>query len=138
MTHVGFIGRGARALLALALSAVMLTPGACGRAAPSPPPPASGELPGLAQIEDREERDAVVEVVGLIRAGGPFRYPDKDGSVFGNFERRLPDAPRGTYHEYTVPTPGVAHRGARRIIAGREPDLWYTRDHYATFIRLTP
>ena len=37
----------------------------------------------------------------LIRQGGPFRY-EKDGVVFGNRERLLPQAKRGFYREYTV------------------------------------
>ena len=72
----------------------------------------------------------------LIREGGPFPY-DKDGSVFGNRERQLPARKRGYYREYTVRTPGVAHRGARRIVCGgarRAPDAcYYTRDHYTSF-----
>lgn len=70
----------------------------------------------------------------LIADGGPFPY-DRDGVVFGNFEGRLPKKSRGYYHEYTVPTPGLSHRGARRIIAGGKPprEFWYTGDHYETF-----
>src|SRR5580704_11427830 len=52
-----------------------------------------------------------------IHTGGPFPY-ERDGVVFGNRERLLPPEPRGYYHEYTVPTPGVRSRGARRIICG--------------------
>lgn len=69
--------------------------------------------------------------------GGPFPY-DRDGIVFGNFERRLPKQNRGYYHEYTVPTPGLSHRGVRRIIAGGQPpsEFWYTGDHYESFQRI--
>ena len=49
-----------------------------------------------------------------IRAGGSFPYP-RDGVVFSNRENLLPAKARGYYHEYTVPTPGVRTRGARRI-----------------------
>lgn len=77
------------------------------------------------------------EVMGRILQGGPFRY-DKDGSVFGNRERLLPGEKRGYYREYTVPTPGVRHRGARRIVCGgfkpRAPEAcYYTEDHYSSF-----
>ena len=77
----------------------------------------------------------------LILAGGPFPYPHKDGSVFGNRERLLPLHPRGYYREYTVRTPGVNHRGARRIVCGGSrpttPDhCYYTADHYASFSRI--
>ncbi|QIL82381.1 ribonuclease N [Diaphorobacter sp. HDW4A] len=72
----------------------------------------------------------------LIKEGGPFAS-EKDGSVFGNYERQLPKARRGYYHEYTVKTPGARNRGARRIVCGgpvRVPDAcYYTNDHYASF-----
>ena len=72
-----------------------------------------------------------------ILKGGPFPY-EKDGTVFGNRERLLPRAMRGFYREYTVRTPGVKHRGARRIVCGgqvpRNPQTcYYTQDHYASF-----
>jgi ribonuclease T1 len=79
-------------------------------------------------------------VMEQIRQGGPFRY-EKDGTVFGNRERLLPRAKRGYYREYTVPTPGLRHRGARRIVCGgeepRTPDAcYYTEDHYSSFRRI--
>jgi len=74
--------------------------------------------------------------LGLIQRGGPFPYPQKDGTVFGNFERRLPIAARGYYREYTVPTPGARNRGARRIIASQRREYYYTGDHYATFAKI--
>lgn len=80
----------------------------------------------------------------LIRRGGPFPYPRKDGSVFGNFERRLPPQARGYYREYTVPTPGRRDRGPRRIVAGEgragdvatSGEYYYTEDHYRSFRRI--
>jgi ribonuclease T1 len=75
------------------------------------------------------------DAVHLIEAGGPFPYA-QDGVVFNNAERRLPDEPRGYYREYTVPTPGSADRGARRIITGKNGEYYYTPDHYETFRRV--
>ena len=77
------------------------------------------------------------QVMELIRQGGPFRY-EKDGTVFGNRERLLPSQRRGFYREYTVPTPGLSHRGARRIVCGglqpKAPEAcYYTEDHYSSF-----
>lgn len=77
-----------------------------------------------------------------IRSGGPFPYA-KDGTVFGNRERLLPQRKRGYYREYTVPTTRASHRGARRIVCGgqraTEPDAcYYTADHYASFVRIAP
>jgi ribonuclease T1 len=77
------------------------------------------------------------EVLAQIHSGGPFRF-EKDGTVFGNRERLLPRQSRGFYREYTVPTPGLSHRGARRIVCGgwqpQRPDAcYYSADHYASF-----
>ncbi|MFM2274439.1 MAG: hypothetical protein RL211_311 [Pseudomonadota bacterium] len=81
------------------------------------------------------------QTYALIRQGGPFPY-EKDGVVFGNRERLLPAHQRGYYREYTVKTPGVSHRGARRIVCGgqpRTPDAcYYTADHYASFRKIVP
>lgn len=72
--------------------------------------------------------------IALIQQGGPFPHR-QDGSVFGNREQRLPERPRGYYHEYTVDTPGAGNRGARRIVTGGNPPTgwFYSDDHYETF-----
>lgn len=71
----------------------------------------------------------------LIKRGGPFPFA-RDGVVFGNYEKRLPQRPRGYYHEYTVKTPGSRNRGARRIVCGHVPECYYSGDHYRTFQRI--
>lgn len=84
------------------------------------------------------------QTLALIKQGGPFPHARKDGSVFGNFEKKLPLKPRGYYREYTVPTPGLSHRGPRRIVAGQgergdvrtSGEYYYTADHYKTFRRI--
>ena len=75
------------------------------------------------------------DTLRLIKQGGPFPYP-RDGIVFGNFEKRLPKKQRGYYHEYTVKTPGVRSRGARRIVCGQPSECYYSDDHYETFKRI--
>ena len=70
-----------------------------------------------------------------IRQGGPFPYT-KDGTVFRNRERLLPQAANGYYREYTVTTPGRRDRGAQRIITGQQGEIYYTGDHYASFVRV--
>jgi ribonuclease T1 len=72
------------------------------------------------------------QVLALIKKGGPFPY-SRDGVIFGNREKRLPKQARGYYKEYTVKTPGVRTRGARRIIAGAKGEYFYTDNHYETF-----
>lgn len=71
----------------------------------------------------------------LIKSGGPFPYP-QDGRVFSNREKLLPPHKRGYYREYTVRTPGLRHRGARRIVAGSPGEYFYTEDHYRSFRRI--
>ncbi len=73
--------------------------------------------------------------IALIQRGGPFPHA-QDGSVFGNREGHLPQRPRGYYHEYTVDTPGLSHRGARRIVTGGDPPVawYYTDNHYESFM----
>jgi ribonuclease T1 len=75
------------------------------------------------------------EALALIKQGGPFPYA-QDGAVFTNRERRLPIAPRGTYREYTVKTPGRHDRGGRRIVASSTGQFWYSEDHYRSFKRI--
>lgn len=110
-----------------------------------------GSEPAQARSGDREAvAEATValaalprearEVYRLIHQGGPFEY-EKDGTVFQNRERLLPIHPRGYYREYTVKTPGLKHRGARRIVCGgrevvQPKECYYTADHYASFRRI--
>ncbi|NUR25071.1 MAG: ribonuclease N [Catenulispora sp.] len=74
-------------------------------------------------------------VIRRIDAGGPFQHR-QDGVTFQNRERLLPKQPSGYYREYTVDTPGAEDRGARRLVAGRQGELYYTPDHYRSFLRV--
>ena len=100
-------------------------------AAPASPPAASAPTDVALAAFLPQEAHATLR---LIAQGGPFPH-SQDGSVFGNREKRLPSKPRGYYHEYTVETPGLGHRGARRIITGGQPPdvYYYTDDHYDSF-----
>ena len=102
-------------------------PAASAPSVATPAPSPADTLPGFLPREARE-------TVALILAGGPFPHP-QDGTVFGNRERRLPEKPRGYYREYTVTTPGIDHRGGRRIVTGgTPPEVWYySDDHYDSF-----
>jgi ribonuclease T1 len=112
----------AAALLAVALCAW------AGLAAGGAPPP----IPEIAAAELPREAH---ETLRLIEQGGSYPY-ERDGAVFGNFERFLPARERGYYREYTVTTPGITHRGARRIVAGKGGERYYTDDHYRSFRRI--
>ena len=114
-----------RAIAAILLGLLFAAPAALARS----------ETPAeaaLAEIAAAELPGEARETISLIRKGGPFPFP-RDGVVFVNFEKRLPTRARGYYREYTVRTPGARGRGARRIVAGRDGDLYYTDDHYNSF-----
>lgn len=105
-------------------------------AGPLSRPTGSGDGAGLPLVDLARLPVEAQHTVALIGRGGPFPYA-KDGAVFGNRERRLPVQRSGYYREYTVPTPGSNDRGARRIIAGDAGrQLFYTADHYASFVRI--
>lgn len=91
---------------------------------------------GLLYVDLADLPPEAAEVMARIDAGGPYDFPDRDGSTFGNLEGLLPDQPRGYYAEYTVETPGLDHRGARRIVAGDGGERYWTADHYASFQRI--
>ena len=119
---------GTRLLVEVLLGLLFLVPPALARGEAPPAAVATevavAELPGEAR-----------QTIALIRKGGPFPY-ERDGVVFGNFEKHLPVQARGYYREYTVRTPGARNRGARRIVAGKGGELYYTDDHYQSFRRI--
>lgn len=92
--------------------------------------------PGLTERPLSELPAEATETWGLIERGGPFPYPDDDGTVFGNRERLLPAEDPGYYHEYTVETPRSRDRGTRRLVTGAEDEVYYTEDHYESFVRV--
>ena len=91
----------------------------------------NARLPAVAEADLPPEARTTLH---LIDRGGPFPYR-RDGVVFKNLERLLPQQQRGYYREYTVPTPGSRDRGARRIITGEQPPavFYFTADHYRSF-----
>lgn len=120
-------------LLLLAVAAVV------GTWQPAPPeaPAASGAPSATGITAPAWLPPEAVATLQLIQRGGPFPHR-QDGTVFQNRERLLPQQPRGYYREYTVRTPGLSHRGARRIVTGGNPPAvyYYTEDHYRSFRRL--
>ena len=140
-----------RPLLVLVALGLLLVGGYAVRQWQSDPPPgtpAGGTSAPASVVGGGQQRDSgsglpVVALSGLpaqaretyqlIRRGGPYPY-DRDGVVFGNREGLLPRRAAGYYHEYTVRTPGSSDRGARRIIAGGSGEVYYTGDHYASFV----
>jgi ribonuclease T1 len=101
------------------------------------PSPQSGTDPvsGLPLVQLAALPPEAAGTVDLIDAGGPFPE-DEDGGTFENREELLPDESLGYYAEYTVPTPGADDRGARRIVAGDDGELYWTGDHYRSLERI--
>jgi guanyl-specific ribonuclease Sa len=130
-----------RALKPLLLIAVLAIAALLwGRHAPESSPPRVGEtafrttVPHASQGLPSFLPPEAADTLARIAHGGPFEHR-QDGVVFQNRESRLPRMPEGYYHEYTVDTPGLDYRGARRIITGGSPPqiYYYTDDHYRTF-----
>ena len=119
------------------------------QAQPASPVPdrqvAAATIAAPADISDCSLADLPAEAtdtVNLIHSGGPFPYPENDGTVFDNREGILPSESDGYYHEYTVITPGSDNRGTRRIVTGGTPltdpaHYYYTGDHYESFCEIT-
>lgn len=88
---------------------------------------------GLATIAESALPAEARDVIHRIDSGGTFKYR-QDGVTFQNREGLLPAEPRGYYREYTVTMPGASDRGPRRLILGRQGQLYYTPDHYRSFL----
>jgi len=58
------------------------------------------------------------------------------GDTFGNREGLLPNAPGRVYYECDIDTNGSNSRGAKRIVFSNDGLIYYTEDHYESFILL--
>lgn len=125
--------RARRPLLALLALAAALGIGYGVRAADSGPSSGSSHVPAVALSALPAQ---AAQTVALLESGAPLPGYRDEGVVFHNYEHRLPSEPDGYYHEFTVPTPGSADRGARRIVTGEHGEYFYTGDHYETFERI--
>ena len=99
--------------------------------------PSSSSQSASTQSRLSPQEQELQQTLALIRSNGPFPY-QRDGIVFENRERLLPIKSRGYYREYTVDTPGLSHRGPRRVVTGGNPPevYYYTEDHYRSFVRI--
>lgn len=68
------------------------------------------------------------QVLEEIAAGLPLRHPAHDGNLFGNRSKDLPG--NAEYREFTVPTPGLSHRGRRRFVIRANGIVFFTACHY--------
>ena len=56
------------------------------------------------------------------------------GDHFGNYEGLLPEAEGREYTECDIDTLGAKSRGAKRIVFSNDGLIYYTEDHYESFI----
>jgi len=68
------------------------------------------------------------QILELIGHGGPLPYPAHDGNLYGNRSGDLPG--KAEYREFTVPTPGIDHRGRRRLVIRDNGLVFFTACHY--------
>lgn len=54
------------------------------------------------------------------------------GDRFGNYEKKLPTG--NTYYECDIDTIGQKDRGTKRIVYTKDRQIYYTSDHYKTFL----
>lgn len=149
-------------LLLLSFAASLLLAGAPSAQPPAAPapavsvkavPPGTGISPS---IDDPVRVQLILKLIRDVYEGNPLRFPRKDGTVWTNRERSLPvNTDPDWYREYTLLPPagsasivtvgGRAYkiappqgtRGVERIIIGGGQSVFYTPDHYRTFIELT-
>ena len=91
-----------------------------------------GELPGNF-ITKKEARELGWE------GGSVQKYLEGaaiGGDKFGNREGILPKADGRQYYECDIDTDGKSSRGAKRIVFSNDGLIYYTEDHYETFILL--
>lgn len=145
---------GAADVPALAAGSAAVLPVPLARPAPEAPravQPGTGLLPA---ISDQGRVRAILDLIRKIHDGAPLPY-SHDGIVFTNTEAVLPHQAPDFYKEYTlIPPPGspmnitiggkpytvsppIGKRGAERIIIGGGALVYYTMDHYRTFVQLT-
>jgi hypothetical protein len=127
---------------------------AAGIAAPADAPVVPGTLPdGRAHLDDepslhalprdpRLHRQVTAVILSMDAHGRPPKGVAQGGrrdgrrGLFENIEGRLPAQPRGYYAESDVWPRGRRGRGPERLVFGREGEVFYSPDHYRTFVRI--
>ncbi|BDU67918.1 hypothetical protein GETHOR_00190 [Geothrix oryzae] len=119
--------------------AALLPLTACGPQGPASPPPAP-----TAQVQVAPSNPLpphARETLAYIRQHGYAQPGYVGGRIFGNYEGALPryDARRKRieYREWDVhPRAEGRNRGAERLVTGSDGRVWYTVDHYRTFVEV--
>ena len=100
------------------------------------PAPATPSGQAAAQVPDY-----VLEVLAFVRQNDVSPEGYVGGREFQNREKRLPQhdpaGQRIRYREWDVhPKIQGRNRGAERLVTGSDRSAWYTKDHYATFLKI--
>jgi guanyl-specific ribonuclease Sa len=108
-----------------------------------PAAPRPREAPPATLLGDHElERQVALVIDSVDRTGHPPAGVAQGGrrrgkrGTFENAEGRLPRQADGYYTESDIWPRGAGGRGARRLIFGRGGEVYYTADHYRTFVRV--
>jgi ribonuclease T1 len=113
------------------------------------PAPGRGFNPA---VQDKVRDKLIMKLISDIYNGVQLPYA-QDGVTFKNKEGLLPQQPLGFYREYTLITgdaphtvviggvtyqvsPDLGARGSERVVIGGGKRIYYTPDHYRTFIEL--
>jgi guanyl-specific ribonuclease Sa len=109
---------------------------------PASAPSASRPGADLSSVDGAQRRAQIERVIAAMdRTGAPPAGVAQGGrrgsrrGVFQNAEGRLPRKPRGYWIESDV-WPKHGPRDTERLVFGREGEVYWTRDHYETFVRL--
>ena len=117
--------------------------------------------PGTAfvpHVSDERRIRAINDLLAKIAVCTPLPYTN-DGIIHSDIHATLPTKPAGFYKEYTLIIPGrktgdgpepvkigdqtfmtgevLSPRGPERLMIGGNTEVYYTPDHYKTFVRLT-
>lgn len=123
--------------------------------------PSQDLLPGrgfFPPVSDARRERAISDLLARIAVCRPMPY-DNDGNIHSKPRPGLPKKPSGYYREYTLIVPGrptgsgeepvviggqtyiagpvLSYRGAERLLIGDHREIYYTPDHYSTFVRLS-
>ncbi len=91
-----------------------------------------GELPG--NFITKKEARALGWEGGSMEPYAPGKCIG--GDKFGNYEELLPKEDGRTYRECDIDTLGADSRGAKRIVYSSDGLIYYTEDHYGSFVLL--
>lgn len=128
----------------------------------SKPPcsPSQALTPGTAfvpRVSDERRIRAINDLLAKLAVCTPLPYKN-DGIIHSDIHATLPTKPAGFYKEYTLIIPGrktgdgpeavkigdqtymtgevLSPRGPERLMIGDGREIYYTPDHYKTFVRL--